>query len=119
MEGSRVLQNNSLLNIINKDNLATQVMSISPSYSDNDNLKGIINKSNNWDYKPWKDQHLPKLPDSPFGNFPKDYKLKPITKQPSFKEEENKKNLSISKLSKHTGTGGMTSSILGGKLKPL
>jgi hypothetical protein len=86
MEGNRTLQNSSLLNIINRDNLATQVMSIFISYLDNDNLKGILNKSTNYDYKPSKDKHLPKIPDSPFGDFPKEYKLKPITKQPSFKE---------------------------------
>ena len=40
-----------------------------------DHLKFMLAKAGNIDYKPWKNSYAPKNPHSPFGDFPKDYKL--------------------------------------------
>jgi len=33
----------------------------------------MLAKSENKDYKPWKNKECPKNPHSPFGNFPSEY----------------------------------------------
>ena len=38
-----------------------------------DTLKGMLLKTKNINYKPWKNSYAPKNPHSAFGNFPKDY----------------------------------------------
>mmetsp|Transcript_115019 Transcript_115019/g.161658 ORF Transcript_115019/g.161658 Transcript_115019/m.161658 type:complete len:233 (+) Transcript_115019:1-699(+) len=47
-----------------------------------DYMRGMLKKSQNVHYKPWKNSFAPKNPHSPFGDFPKEYinKKAPTTK---------------------------------------
>jgi hypothetical protein len=63
-------------------------------------LKGIISKSSNVSYKPWKNKFAPKNPHSPFGDFPKDFQVKradSAVKKGSHIEENAKKSFSVGK----------------------
>jgi len=42
----------------------------------NDQLRGMVSKSSNVNYKPWKNKFAPKNPHSPFGDFPKEMTVK-------------------------------------------
>ena len=73
-----------------------------------DTLKGMLLKTKNINYKPWKNNYAPKNPHSAFGNFPKDYlpKAKPAT----FKKVAHEQSQSASTINKFIlrgqGTGG-------------
>ena len=45
-------------------------------HSGEDQLKGILSRQNNESYKPWKNNYAPKNPHSPFGDFPKEQRIK-------------------------------------------
>jgi len=47
-----------------KDNIASKLIV-------EDHLKSMLAKSQNTNYKPWKNDQAPKNPHSPFGDFPK------------------------------------------------
>lgn len=72
-----------------------------------------MGKQNNESYKPWKNQHAPKNPHSPFGDFPREYlpkeKLREVQHEPN---HELTLSGSLTKHSRHHGTGGKTSSTL-------
>ena len=38
-----------------------------------DHLKGILSKTSNTHFKPWKMKEAPRNPHSPFGDFPKEF----------------------------------------------
>lgn len=38
-----------------------------------DHLKGILSKTANQNYKPWKSDNVPRNPHSPFGDFPQEF----------------------------------------------
>lgn len=68
------VQQSTLANTLRKDNLATQVVSTdSQTQAAQDHLKGILAKSANEHYKPWRNNYAPKNPHSPFGDFPPEY----------------------------------------------
>ena len=46
-----------------------------------DHLKTMLAKSENINYKPWKNGYAPKNPQSPFGDFPKEYISKTIKQE--------------------------------------
>lgn len=52
--------------MIKKENVASQLIV-------EDHLKGMLAKSANGVYKPWKNNFAPKNPHSPFGDFPQEY----------------------------------------------
>jgi hypothetical protein len=82
------VQQSTLANTLRKDNLATQVIStICNLYIAQDHLKGILAKSSNEHYKPWRNNFAPKNPHSPFGDFPPEYI--PKEKIESKKVEQN------------------------------
>lgn len=78
-----------------------------------DQLKNIVNRSNNESYKPWKNKYAPKNPHSPFGDFPSDYlpkkKVTETRREPNY---ELTLSGSLHKPERLRGTGGMTSSTL-------
>ena len=49
-----------------KDNIASTLIL-------QDHLKGMLLKSQNTNYKPWRNSYAPKNPHSPFGDFPKSH----------------------------------------------
>jgi len=52
-----------------RDNIASKMIC-------EDHLKGMLKKSENQHYKPWKNSYAPKNPHSPFGDFPKSHLTK-------------------------------------------
>lgn len=46
-----------------------------------DHLRSMLGKSQNANYKPWKNQFAPKNPHSPFGDFPKSHLTKVVKPQ--------------------------------------
>lgn len=52
-----------------KDNIASKLIV-------EDHLKSMLAKSQNTNYKPWKNDQAPKNPHSPFGDFPKSHMTK-------------------------------------------
>lgn len=116
------VQQSTLANTLRKDNLATQVISTSfNTQAAQDHLKGILAKSSNEHYKPWRNNFAPKNPHSPFGDFPPEYipKDKIETKRIEPNYEISQSGLSLSKghrnsdkYERQRGNGGMTSSTL-------
>jgi len=41
-----------------------------------DHLKNLLSITENKSYKPWKNDFCPKNPQSPFGDFPREYQIK-------------------------------------------
>jgi len=69
------INNNTNSEGVRKENIASKLIV-------GDYMKGMLAKSKNVHYKPWKNQYAPKNPHSPFGDFPKEHinKKAPITK---------------------------------------
>lgn len=44
-----------------------------------DCLKSMLSRTQNQSYKPWKNMWSPRNPQSPFGDFPKDFMLKTVS----------------------------------------
>ena len=87
-------------------------MYISP-HPGEDQLKGILSKQNNESYRPWKNQHAPKNPHSPFGDFPKEYLAKNKFKDTAHEPvHELTLSGSVAKHTKPAGNGGRTCSTL-------
>jgi hypothetical protein len=61
-------------------NMLGKVDNIASGLIVEDCLKGMLLKTKNINYKPWKNNYAPKNPHSPFGDFPKSYlpKKKPM-----------------------------------------
>jgi len=57
--------NNVSTDGIKKENIASRLIV-------EDHMRGMLAKSQNISYKPWKSKYAPKNPESPFGNFPKE-----------------------------------------------
>jgi len=79
-----------------------------------DHLRGMLAKSQNIHYKPWKNNYAPKNPQSPFGDFPKELVNK---KQKSSKIDQVHESSQAQTTIKVTSTvghglGGKTSSLL-------
>ena len=66
--------NNSSINGTKTENIAAKIII-------EDHLKSILAKSENVNYKPWKNGHAPKNPHSPFGDFPREYITKIIKQE--------------------------------------
>lgn len=95
------VQQSSLANTLRRDNLATQVISRSFHIQKaQDHLTGILAKSSNEHYQPWRNNYAPKNPHSPFGDFPPEYlpkqKLESKRIEPNF--EISQSGLSLSKI---------------------
>jgi hypothetical protein len=91
-----------------------------------DHLKGILAKSANEHYKPWRNTYAPKNPHSPFGDFPTEYlpksKLESKKVEPNYEISQSGLSLSTEHLNpdkyeRQRGNGGMTSSTLPKKLQ--
>jgi hypothetical protein len=99
------LQNSSAAGF-KADNVASKLIQ-------EDYLRSILAKSANQDYKPWKTPFAPKNPHSPFGDFPRDYKISKHTEtrhEPVF--EDSQASLQIKGMTtKVAGSGGRTSSL--------
>jgi len=54
-------------------NMLGKVDNIASGLIVEDALKGMLLKTKNINYKPWKNAYAPKNPHSPFGDFPKSY----------------------------------------------
>jgi hypothetical protein len=54
------------MSTMKKDNVASSLIV-------EDHLKNILAKTQNKNYKPWKNNYAPKNPHSPFGDFPREY----------------------------------------------
>lgn len=63
-----------------KENPKTQ--NIASKLITEDYLRLMMSKSQNFNYKPWKNMYSPKNPHSPFGDFPKDYLSKTTLSSP-------------------------------------
>ena len=63
---------------INSSISATKPENIAAKIITEDHLKSMLAKSDNLNYKPWKNSYAPKNPHSPFGDFPKEYLSKSI-----------------------------------------
>ncbi len=44
-----------------------------------DCLKSMLSRTQNQNYKPWKNMYSPKNPQSAFGDFPKDFMIKNVS----------------------------------------
>lgn len=93
------VQQSTLANTLKRDNLATQIICNAHSYTAQDHLRNMLSKNANQVYKPWKNDHAPKNPHSPFGDFPPEYlpKQKAETKrvEPNFEISQSGASLSI------------------------
>jgi len=89
-----------------KDNIASKIIL-------EDHLKNMIKKSQNTNYKPWKNNFAPKNPHSAFGDFPKSHMSKtPARTRPDQTHENSHANTSIKGTSSvGKGTGGRPSSL--------
>lgn len=69
------ISNNTNSEGVRKENIASKLIV-------EDYMKGMLSKSQNVHYKPWKNKFAPKNPHSPFGDFPKEFvnKKAPTTK---------------------------------------
>jgi hypothetical protein len=82
-------------------------------YAAEDHFKNVLGRSNNENYKPWKNQFAPRNPHSPFGDFPKEQFLR--EKLAEKKHEPNFEMTLSGSLNKHErkrGTGGKCVSTL-------
>eukprot|EP00825_Cyclidium_porcatum_P044701 TRINITY_DN6620_c0_g2_i1.p1 TRINITY_DN6620_c0_g2~~TRINITY_DN6620_c0_g2_i1.p1 ORF type:complete len:319 (-),score=61.27 TRINITY_DN6620_c0_g2_i1:90-1046(-) len=98
---------------LKKENIASQIIV-------EDHLKGMLAKSSNQNYKPWKNQFAPKNPHSPFGDFPKEYLPKERVQHKSLEpiHEDSQAATVINKYQGiRQGTGGKTSSQMKPKQK--
>ena len=76
------------------------------THSGEDQLKNIINRLSNESNKPWTNKYAPKSPQSPFGDFPKDYlpKKKVMTEKHEPNYENSTSGLDIQKKKKKKNT---------------
>jgi len=70
-----------------------------------DHMKAMVAKSQNVNYKPWKNAYAPKNPHSPFGDFPKEFKLNPAKKEDRKPEHEISQASTTTKFTTFKGTG--------------
>jgi hypothetical protein len=89
-----------------KDNIASKMII-------EDHLKGMLAKSQNAHYKPWKNQFAPKNPHSPFGDFPKTHlnKTTKSTKLDQVHEESHASTKIQATTSVGKGLGGRSTSL--------
>lgn len=57
------------MNSLKKDNIACTLIV-------EDQLKFMLNKTQNKNFKPWKNKFAPRNPHSPFGDFPQEFLAK-------------------------------------------
>lgn len=60
---------------LRKENIAANIIH-------EDHIRGMLSKTQNLNYKPWKSRYCPKNSHSPFGDFPKKY----LTARPKMKK---------------------------------
>lgn len=77
-----------------------------------DHLRSIVAKSQNVQYKPWKNDFAPKNPHSPFGDFPKEYLSKTAKAEKRTPIHETSQAATTTKFTtfKGTGIGGRSTS---------
>lgn len=61
----KIQQQPNMGTMIKKENIASQIIL-------EDHLKNILAKSDNRNFKPWKNDQAPRNPHSAFGDFPKE-----------------------------------------------
>jgi len=100
-------ENTGGLSVVGKrDNIASTLIV-------EDHLKSMLGKSQNTNFKPWKNQYAPKNPQSPFGNFPKSHinsSAKP-SKMDQVHEESHAYSAIKSTSSIGNGIGGQPSTL--------
>jgi hypothetical protein len=78
-----------------------------------DHLKSMLGKSQNSNYKPWKNNYAPKNPHSPFGDFPKSH-INKVTKPQKLDQVHENSHASTTIKATNSigkGTGGRSSSV--------
>jgi hypothetical protein len=98
---------NSTSDNIRKENMASRLIV-------EDHLRGMLSKSQNVQYKPWKNDFAPKNPHSPFGDFPKEHMNKKETTTKKDQVHESSQAQTQNKVTTviGQGLGGKTSSLL-------
>lgn len=99
--------------LLRKENIASQCII-------EDHLKNMLAKSENKNYKPWKNKFAPKNPHTPFGDYPKEYIPKekvPVKNLMPIHEDSQAATVVNKYEGVRTGSGGKTSTLLSSKQK--